>query len=100
VAGAWTRFRFHAITFGWRERFDVLAAVQYLNARLPDQPVAVIGSSLGGAAALLATPPLDLQAAVLEAVYPSIDRAIVNRLHMRIGSFGKLVAPLLLPEPS
>ena len=45
---------------------------------------------------LLATPPLDVQAAVLEAVYPSIDRAIGNRLQRRIGSFGKLVAPLLL----
>ena len=85
-----------AITFGWRERFDVLAAVQLLNGRLRDQPVAVIGSSLGGAATLLATPPLDVQAVVLEAVYPSIDRAIVNRLRMRTGPVAKLVAPLLL----
>lgn len=85
-----------AITFGWRERFDVLASVRYLNARMPGQPVGVIGTSLGGAATLLAAPPLEIRAAVLEAVYPSIDRAIANRLHMRLGPFESAVTPLLL----
>jgi alpha-beta hydrolase superfamily lysophospholipase len=85
-----------AITFGWRERLDVLAAVQYLKTRMPGQPIAVVAVSLGGAATLLATPPLEIQAAVLEAVYPSIDRAIVNRLRMRTGPFARVVAPLLL----
>ncbi len=88
----------NAITFGWRERFDVLAAVHYLNARMPGRPVAVLAVSLGGAATLLATPPLDVQAAVLEAVYPSIDRAIVNRLRIRIGPLAPAVAPLLLVQ--
>jgi len=85
-----------AITFGWRERLDVLASVRFLKEHVPEQPVAVIGWSLGGAAALLATPPLDVQAMVLEAVYPSIDRAIENRLRMRLGSAGIFVSPLLL----
>src|SRR6185436_18241916 len=61
-----------AITFGWLERLDVLAAVEYLKSRTADQPVAVIGVSLGGAATLLAAPPLQIDAAVLEAVYPSL----------------------------
>ena len=87
-----------AITFGWRERFDVLAAVQYLNVRVPGQPVAVVGVSLGGAATLLATPPLRIQGAVLEAVHASIDRALVNRLRMRIGPFGSVIAPLILAQ--
>jgi fermentation-respiration switch protein FrsA (DUF1100 family) len=85
-----------AITFGWRERFDVLAAVQYLKLRMPGQPVGIIGLSLGGAATLLATPPLEVRAAVLESVYPSIDRAVVNRLRMRIGPLASMTAPLLL----
>jgi uncharacterized protein len=85
-----------AITFGWRERLDVLAAVNYLKSGAPDERVGVIGVSLGGAAALLATPPLELDAAVLEAVYPSIDRAVANRLSMRAGPLASLAAPLLL----
>jgi fermentation-respiration switch protein FrsA (DUF1100 family) len=85
-----------AITFGWRERFDVLAAVQFLNQRLPGEPIGIIGTSLGGAAALLASPPLEVQALIIEAVYPSIERAVINRLRIRIGRFGPLAAPLLL----
>ena len=85
-----------AITFGWRERFDVRAAVQYLNTRMPGRPVGVIGVSLGGAATLLAAPSLHLDAAVLEAVYPSIDRALVNRLEVRAGPLGRVAALLLL----
>jgi predicted alpha/beta hydrolase len=85
-----------AITFGWRERFDVLAAVQFLNRRLPGEPIGIIGTSLGGAAALLATPPLEVQALIIEAVYPSIERAVVNRLRMRLGRFGPLAASILL----
>jgi fermentation-respiration switch protein FrsA (DUF1100 family) len=85
-----------AITFGWLERFDVLAAVQVLHDRLPGESVAIIGTSLGGAATLLASPPLDVQAVVLEAVYPSIDIAVKNRLEMRIGPLGPMLAPLLL----
>ena len=84
-----------AITFGWRQRFDVLAARQFIIQQFPGLPVAVIGVSLGGAAALLATPPLTVDAMVLEAVYPSIDVAIENRLRMRIGPIAPLLAPLL-----
>jgi len=74
----------------------VLGAVNYLKARSPEQRVGVIAVSLGGAATLLATPPLELDAVVLGAVYPSIDRAVVNRLSMRVGPLARLTAPLLL----
>jgi fermentation-respiration switch protein FrsA (DUF1100 family) len=63
---------------------------------MPGRPVGIIGFSLGGAATLLAAPALHVDAAVLEAVYPSIDRAVVNRLEMQAGPFGKMAAPLLL----
>ena len=85
-----------AITFGWRERYDVLAAERFVRTRVGSVPVGVIGSSLGGAAALLATPPLNAQALILEAVYPSIDVAVENRLRIRAGRVGAALAPLLL----
>ena len=87
-----------AITFGWRERLDVLAAVNFIKHELPDSPVAVLGSSLGGAAALLATPPLEVRAMILEAVYPTVEKATTNRLRMRLGSLGTIVAPVLLAQ--
>src|SRR6184192_1919327 len=73
------------ITFGWRERLDVLAAIDFLRRELPGEPVAILGSSLGGAAALLATPPLRVDTLIVESVYPSIDRATANRLHRYLG---------------
>lgn len=85
-----------AITFGWRERHDVLAAERFVRERVRGVPLGVIGSSLGGAAALLATPPLNAQALVLEAVYPSIDVAVENRLRIRAGPLAPVFAPLLL----
>jgi alpha-beta hydrolase superfamily lysophospholipase len=87
-----------AITFGWRERLDVLAAVQALQQALPDEPIGIIGVSLGGAATLLAAPTLEVQGVVLEAVYPSIDVAVQNRLRMRFGSLGVALSPLLLAQ--
>lgn len=88
--------RGEAITFGWRERLDVLAATKFLREHAPGEPVAILGSSLGGAATLLALPALRVDAAVLEAVYPTVERAVENRLTMRLGAAGKLLVPLLL----
>jgi fermentation-respiration switch protein FrsA (DUF1100 family) len=87
-----------AITFGWRERLDVIAAVQTLRRMLPGEPIGIIGTSLGGAATLLAAPVLDVEAVILEAVYPSIDVAVENRLRMRLGSLGAALSPLLLVQ--
>jgi uncharacterized protein len=88
----------NAITFGWRERLDVIAAVQTLRRMLPNEPIGIIGASLGGAATLLAVPAVDVKAVILEAVYPSIDVAVENRLRMRFGSLGAALSPLLLVQ--
>jgi pimeloyl-ACP methyl ester carboxylesterase len=86
------------ITFGWRESRDVLAAVDFLRKADPNVPVVVIGSSLGGAAALLATPPLKVDAMVLESVYPTIEIATANRLEKYLGPLGRAGTPLLLMQ--
>ena len=89
----------HRITFGLTESADARAAVRFARERRAGGPVAAIGFSLGGAAALLGPAPLEVDALVLEAVYPSIADAIEARLAMRAGRFGaRVLAPLLLSQ--
>jgi pimeloyl-ACP methyl ester carboxylesterase len=76
------------ITFGYLESRDARAAVSFLRSRAPGERIGVIGVSMGGAAALLATPPLAADALVLELVYPTIDQAIDDRLTVRFGKLG------------
>lgn len=85
------------ITFGWRESADAISAVHYLRERYADLPIYVIGVSLGGAAALLSDPPLDVEGMVLESVYPDIASAISNRLEMRI-PYSSLLTPLFTAQ--
>ncbi len=84
------------ITFGHLERRDATAAVAFAKHRFPNEPVGVIGISLGGAAAALAGDALDAEAVVLEAVYADIRSATENRLRMRVGPLASLITPVLL----
>lgn len=86
------------ITFGWKESRDVLAAVDFIRRSKPEAKIGIVGSSLGGVATLLATPPLQVDAVVLEAVYPTIERATENRLGKYLGPIGKKLSPLLLKQ--
>jgi pimeloyl-ACP methyl ester carboxylesterase len=82
-------------SFGLREAADARAAFGWLKWRQRGAPVAVIGTSLGGAASLIGpSGPLPADALVLQAVYPDIRRAIRNRIATRVGT-----APAYLLEP-
>lgn len=83
------------ITFGYLESKDARAAVAFLRTNAPSEKIGVLGVSLGGAAALLATPPLNADAMVFEMVYPTFDQAVGNRLAMRLGDWSRLLTPLL-----
>ena len=83
------------ITFGLRESDDAVSSVAYLRSRLPHERIGVIGVSMGGAATLLAHPPLRVDAVVLEQVYPSIDKAVNDRLLIHLKG-GVWLTPLLL----
>ena len=68
-------------SFGLYEARDARVAFDWLKQKQSGAPVAVIGISLGGAAALLGEDgPLPAQALVLHAVFPDIRRAIYNRM--------------------
>ena len=83
------------ITAGYLESRDAAAAVDFVHQKLPGEKVGVIGFSMGGAAVLLAEPPLHVNAMVLESVYPTIQQAVTDRLKIRFGWPGKWGAPFL-----
>jgi uncharacterized protein len=85
-----------AVTFGYLESSDVCAALLFLRARLPGERVGIIATSMGGAAVLLAEPPVRVDAVVLEQVYPTIDEATRDRLALHLGSIGPWLSPPFL----
>jgi fermentation-respiration switch protein FrsA (DUF1100 family) len=85
------------ITVGYLERFDARAAVNFAREKDPANKIAVVGCSLGGAAAVLAS-PLDIDAAVLESVYPTIEEAVHNRIAARLGPLSYILSPILIRE--
>lgn len=84
------------ITYGHRESRDVEAGVRYLRRRFPALRVGGVGVSLGGAALVLASPRVAIDAAVLEAVFPTITEALDNRIRARVGPLASLLTPILM----
>jgi fermentation-respiration switch protein FrsA (DUF1100 family) len=90
-AGQW-------ITFGARESEDARAALAALRRLAPGEKLGALGVSLGGASLLLgqgAPAGNSADAVVLEAVYPTIEEAVADRLRVRLGPIGPSLAPLL-----
>jgi alpha-beta hydrolase superfamily lysophospholipase len=85
------------ITIGHLEKHDARAAVEFARKQHPNEPIGVIGVSLGGASALLAS-PLGIDALVIESVYPDIESAVNNRVAARLGPLSDIPAWLLLMQ--
>ena len=83
------------ITIGYLEKYDVLTAIEYAKKHHVGQPVGVIGSSLGGVSILLASPQ-NVDAIIIESVYPDIRSAVVNRVKARLGFLYKIPSEILL----
>jgi fermentation-respiration switch protein FrsA (DUF1100 family) len=54
--------------------------------------------SLGAASLVLSHASPEPSAVVLEAMYPTIDEAVANRLQIRLGAMGRWLAPLLVQQ--
>lgn len=93
---------------GYSARRDVVAAVEFLERRRPGRPIVVLGSSLGAAAATLASADLSRRVAgyILEAPYLDLKSAVRNRTResLPIGLEWLayqgllLVSPLVVPD--
>ena len=84
------------ITFGYLESEDAKAAIDFVRNAAPGERIGVIGGSMGGAASLLANPPLKVNSMVIEMVYPTINDAVADRLAAHLGRWAKVLSPLLL----
>jgi uncharacterized protein len=87
-----------AITLGFRESGDVVAARDWIKHAAPARKIGVVGCSLGGASVLLSPQPSGFDAVVLEAVYPRISRAVENRIRIKLGFSAPVLTPLLLVQ--
>ena len=86
------------ITLGLLESEDLRAAVAFAAERTPGRPVGLIGVSLGGVGALVADPPLEIDAAVLESVYATVPLAVGARTRQALGPLGRVAAWALLAQ--
>src|SRR5215813_9262857 len=86
------------ITIGYLESRDARAAVEFMKKNCPGEKLGVIGLSMGGAAAVLASPALEVDAMVLEAVYPDIERATANRMEIYFGAWARGLGRLLIMQ--
>jgi uncharacterized protein len=83
------------ITFGQLESLDARSALKWLRARLPGQPIAVLGISMGGGAILIG-PPIEADAVIVESAAPDFAEAVSNRLALAFGPLGRLFTPCVL----
>jgi uncharacterized protein len=86
------------ITIGYLESRDAQAAVEFMKKNCPGEKLGVIGLSMGGAAAVLASPALEVDAMVLEAVYPDIERATADRMEKYFGAWARGLGSLLIMQ--
>jgi pimeloyl-ACP methyl ester carboxylesterase len=87
------------ITIGYLESRDAQASVEFMKKICPGEKIGVIGLSMGGAAAVLASPALEVDAMALEMVYPDIERATADRMERYLGgAWARWLASLLLVQ--
>jgi uncharacterized protein len=83
------------ITFGRLESLDARSALKWLRARLPGERVAVLGISMGGAAALIGE-PIEADAVIVESAFPDFEAVVSNRLALILGPPGRIFTPFAL----
>jgi len=86
-----------AVTFGYRERADLIAAVQFLKDR-GHQDIACLGASQGGATICFAAEELQgVKCVVCESVYDELAHAVDRRMRRYTGIPGWLGGAALVP---
>lgn len=84
-----------AVAFGARSRWDAMTAVTAMRGWGCSR-VAVLGVSMGGAAAVLAGSRLEADAVVVEQVYGRLDEAATARFRQHVGPLAPWITELLM----
>jgi pimeloyl-ACP methyl ester carboxylesterase len=84
------------ITLGQREALDARSALAWMRARMPGERLAVLGVSMGGAAALVGDEPIGADAVIVESVGADLAAAVSNRLALTIGAGARALTPVVL----
>ena len=78
----------HTITFGIRERFDILDWISYARGRFGEVPIILVGISMGGASVLMASGeplPATVSGVIADCPYSSpreIICSVIRRMHL------------------
>ena len=83
------------LTFGYLESKNAEASVKFIKEKLPNEKIGVLGISMGGAAFLLSKDMPKTDALILEMVYPTMQKAIENRLNLWLFRGADNLSPLL-----
>lgn len=83
------------LTFGYLESRDAESAVKFIKEKLPEEKIGVLGISMGGAAFLLSKNMPQTDALILEMVYPTMQKAVENRLNLWFFHGADNLSPLL-----
>jgi pimeloyl-ACP methyl ester carboxylesterase len=86
----------NCITLGQREALDARSAVEWMRARMPGERLAVLGVSMGGAAALIGETTIDADAIIVESVFADLGSSVSNRLALTFGAAARVATPAIL----
>jgi pimeloyl-ACP methyl ester carboxylesterase len=87
-------------SFGFRERLDVEAALQFVREKKRVTGSVLLGQSMGAAAALMASASWgsEVRGAILESPFDRFESAVRIRVRNVVGSLEPAVSPLLLAQ--
>lgn len=83
-------------TIGYRESFDVEAAMAWMRERFPDEKIAIVATSMGAASVLARGQAVKADAYVLEGMYYALPLIIERRLRELHGPVAVFITPLVL----
>ncbi len=84
------------ITLGQKESLDVRSALEWMRRRLPNERLAVLGVSMGGAATLIGETPVDAEAVIVELAFADLASSVGSRLGRLLGPAGRAATPVVL----